>query len=145
VLLVEAGRLAVIERIRDGRRYHTLPGGGCEPGERPEDAAVREAREELGVSVQLVGLAAIVHFRGNPQYYFVARTTGGAFGHGDGVELASPPESPSGSYRAVWLPLTGLVDADLRPGPLAATLQAGAGRIHELFDTLLSAPAVFEE
>lgn len=145
MLLVEAGSLAAIERVRDGLRYHAVPGGGCDPGERPEDAAVREAREELGLTVRLVGLAAIVWFRGNPQHYFVARTTGGRFGHGDGAELANPPESPSGSYRAVWLPLTDLVAADLRPKPLATTLQTGADRIDDVLDSLLTKPVVFEE
>jgi len=34
----------------------TLPGGGAEPGETPEEAAVREVREETGYDVELVRL-----------------------------------------------------------------------------------------
>jgi 8-oxo-dGTP diphosphatase len=34
----------------------TLPGGGVEPGESPEEAAVREVREETGYDVELVRL-----------------------------------------------------------------------------------------
>jgi ADP-ribose pyrophosphatase YjhB (NUDIX family) len=34
----------------------TLPGGGVEPDETPEQAAVREAREETGYEVELVRL-----------------------------------------------------------------------------------------
>ena len=34
----------------------TLPGGGAEPGETPEEAAVREVREETGYDVELLRL-----------------------------------------------------------------------------------------
>jgi ADP-ribose pyrophosphatase YjhB (NUDIX family) len=37
----------------------TLPGGGLEFGEHPEQAALRETREETGLAVRLTGLAAI--------------------------------------------------------------------------------------
>lgn len=41
------GRLLV---VRDrGFRHFSLPGGGVRNGERPEDAAVRELREETGL------------------------------------------------------------------------------------------------
>ncbi|MGV9664395.1 NUDIX domain-containing protein [Nocardia niigatensis] len=32
-----------------------LPGGGVEPGERPEQAAVREVAEETGLSIEVLG------------------------------------------------------------------------------------------
>jgi len=35
------------------------PGGCLEPGERPEDAAVREAREETGVEIEVLGLQGV--------------------------------------------------------------------------------------
>lgn len=36
-----------------------LPGGGMEPGEAPWEAAVREAREEIGVEVEVTGLVGL--------------------------------------------------------------------------------------
>jgi 8-oxo-dGTP diphosphatase len=44
------GNTILMVRHRDGdREYWTLPGGGIEPGETAEQAAVREVREETGI------------------------------------------------------------------------------------------------
>ena len=40
----------------------TLPGGGLEPHETPEQAAVRELHEETGLTVELTGLLAVDSF-----------------------------------------------------------------------------------
>ncbi|MFD6178382.1 MULTISPECIES: NUDIX hydrolase [unclassified Isoptericola] len=37
----------------------TMPGGGIDPGEHPEDAVVRELREETGYDVALDGLLGV--------------------------------------------------------------------------------------
>jgi 8-oxo-dGTP diphosphatase len=42
-----------------GFRVWEFPGGGIEFGESPEEAAVREATEETGLSVKSLGLATI--------------------------------------------------------------------------------------
>jgi 8-oxo-dGTP diphosphatase len=50
-----AGRILlcrISEALPDARQW-TLPGGGLEFGERPEDAAVREVAEETGLAVEL--------------------------------------------------------------------------------------------
>jgi ADP-ribose pyrophosphatase YjhB (NUDIX family) len=43
-----------------------LPGGGVRRGERPEEAARREVREEVGVS--LMGLRPLGHYTGTEYY-----------------------------------------------------------------------------
>jgi 8-oxo-dGTP pyrophosphatase MutT (NUDIX family) len=45
-----AGRMLLIhERIWDGSTHWVAPGGGVEPGETPQQAAVRELAEETGI------------------------------------------------------------------------------------------------
>jgi 8-oxo-dGTP pyrophosphatase MutT (NUDIX family) len=54
VVLIRDRHIALIERIRPGRHYWVLPGGGIEAGESGAEAAIREAFEELGIEVAIV-------------------------------------------------------------------------------------------
>jgi ADP-ribose pyrophosphatase YjhB (NUDIX family) len=103
VIIIENERVTMIERVREGHTYYLFPGGEVEVGETIEEAAIREACEELGLNVQLGPLVAIVEFRNRDQYYYLASAIGGNFGTGDGEELSSSPESLAGSYRPIWL------------------------------------------
>ncbi|WP_113702435.1 NUDIX domain-containing protein [Nonomuraea lactucae] len=53
----EAGRLLVARHGDVG--LWAAPGGGVDPGERPEESVVRELREELGVDVGVRGLIGV--------------------------------------------------------------------------------------
>lgn len=49
VILEAAGRIVLMERAREPRKGRLgLPGGFVDPGERAEDAALRECEEEIG-------------------------------------------------------------------------------------------------
>jgi 8-oxo-dGTP diphosphatase len=52
-LVIDNGRIILMERWRDGLHYFSVPGGGVESGETPEEAAVRELYEELGIRVSV--------------------------------------------------------------------------------------------
>jgi 8-oxo-dGTP pyrophosphatase MutT (NUDIX family) len=41
-----------------------LPGGHCDPGESPADTALREAREETGYEVRLLGIVGVYRWAG---------------------------------------------------------------------------------
>ena len=125
VVLVDSGQVALIRRQRGGRLYHLFPGGRVEAGESDEMAAVREAREELGVQVEITRLLGSVAFGTSTQVYFEVFATGGEFGTGDGPEMSSPAASADGSYEPIWLPLDELANVDVRPAALASMIAAG--------------------
>ena len=62
VALVDADGRVLIAQRPEGKRLAGLwefPGGKLEPGEPPEDALIRELREELGIEVKAACLAPL--------------------------------------------------------------------------------------
>jgi 8-oxo-dGTP diphosphatase len=128
VVIVEDGRLAVIERHREDRHYFTLPGGGVDAGETVERAAVREALEELGVEVELLGPIGLVVFhrrdRVTHQHYFGARIVGGTFGSGTGPEYQPGLDPGLGTYHPTWLALAETAELVVHPHELIAAVRS---------------------
>lgn len=128
VIVLENEAVALIERRRAGRHYFAFPGGGVDAGETPETAAVREAHEELGLTVELRELVAIVRPRGpfGLQYYFLAEPVGGEFGAGHGPEMTGDLFLFLGSHKAVWVPVEELLVRSVKPKPLAEVVVVGS-------------------
>ena len=86
VIQDEHGRIALVRRaIEPGYGKWVFPGGAIEPGETPEQAAVREAREETGLEVRLDGLINIYSYSGRTPVIVVYAATmiGGCLGCDD--------------------------------------------------------------
>src|SRR5215212_6117420 len=58
-IVVEDDRVLLAHWNAGERVGWTLPGGGLEPGEQPEDCVVREVQEETGYDVVLDGLLGV--------------------------------------------------------------------------------------
>ncbi len=84
----------VRRRIEPYRGHWTLPAGFQEYHETARDAAIREAREECGLEVEILGLLDVLYTtddarkRANLTVY-LARPTGGALRPGDDAEDAA--------------------------------------------------------
>ncbi|MET7329971.1 NUDIX domain-containing protein [Nonomuraea sp. NPDC005650] len=94
----DAGRLLVA--CHGDVKLWAAPGGGIDPDERPEDATVRELREELGIDIEVRGLIGVF---GGPEFrthypnghevgyviaaYACAISPGSAAPQPDGVEI----------------------------------------------------------
>ena len=108
IVLIQDGKVALIERHRAGLDYFVFPGGGVDDGESPEQAAVREAMEELGIEVAIKQkIAEIQVGPKSRQVYFLVEQVGGEFGTGVGEEYTdSDPHSPEeGIYIPIWMPI----------------------------------------
>lgn len=122
----DAGRILLV-RQRDGGQWGTI-GGFVEPDEDPRAAAVREAKEEAGVDVELLGILDVL---GGPEFHvtypnadeaayvsivFSARVVGGV-------------ERPDGdeTIEVAWLGGSELRNADL--GPFARASLVALGRL----------------
>jgi 8-oxo-dGTP diphosphatase len=111
VVLRDERRVALVRRVDDRHTYLTFPGGEVQAGEQPADAALREAREELGVRVVLGPRLLIEELRGETAHYFSAVVVGGELG--------------TGTEDAIWMELEELPHYDVRPRALAAILTGG--------------------
>ncbi|MGZ8447995.1 MAG: NUDIX domain-containing protein [Candidatus Deferrimicrobiaceae bacterium] len=58
-IIIEVGEKIVLIRRKHPPAGWAIPGGFIDRGERAEDAAIREAREETGLSVTLTGLLGV--------------------------------------------------------------------------------------
>jgi 8-oxo-dGTP diphosphatase len=108
IVLIQNGRVALIERYRAGLHYYSFPGGGVDEGESPEQTAVREALEELGIQVTIRQKIANVQLGyKSRQFYFLAEQTGGEFGTGTGEEFESSnlDDPQKGMYIPIWMPI----------------------------------------
>nr|WP_239454166.1 NUDIX domain-containing protein [Bacillus suaedaesalsae] len=118
-VIIQNGKVALIKRTKSEEVYYVFPGGGVEEGESPEEATIREVKEELGVRIENKYLLATVQFQGI-QYFYVADITSGIFGTGEGEEFSDPSR---GRYEPTWVEITALSSLEVKPKQIVKLIQ----------------------
>lgn len=114
VILIQDDAVALIWTNDHDEVFYCFPGGGVEPGKTREEAAVREAYEELGVRIELGPCVATYAQPAHEGYFYVATYASGDFGAGAGPEY-TPGVYPGVTIRPCWIPLAELASNDVRP------------------------------
>jgi predicted acetyltransferase/ADP-ribose pyrophosphatase YjhB (NUDIX family) len=99
-VVARGAKLLVMARVLEGLEYAVLPGGGIEPGETPDEAAVRELAEECSLEGTPVRRLFDGDHGGRPASYVLVDAP-------DGEPVLGGPEaeaqSPDNHYQPLWV------------------------------------------
>src|SRR5690606_24890933 len=122
------GQLLVMKRFKLGRTYYTLLGGEVKPGEKLEDAVLREVREESGIIVDNPRLK-FVEDAGDPfgiQYVYLCDfVSGGQPALEPGSDEVFWSKEGVNTYEPQWLPADKLPEVPLVSPLLQQAILAG--------------------
>ena len=110
-ILIRGGEVLMLQRRNERGEYYVLPGGSIEPGETPEQACVRELREESELRVTIERKVAAFENEGRSEHYFLVTASGKPVLSGPEAERNSPADS----YAFVWVSAIGLAELPVRP------------------------------
>jgi len=117
-VIIENEKVLTIKRTKPEVEYWVIPGGGVKENETNEEALRREAKEELGVEVEIKNLLLKIISQkketfGHEEYFYACEIKSGELGSGVGPEFSNPRYV--GTHTIEWLEIKDLDKYDLQP------------------------------
>jgi len=109
-IIIDVGRILLVERKRDGLSYFSIPGGGIESGETPEQTVAREISEEITITIKVDRQVYVWHEGERTHYFFLCEYIAGVPHLKVNSEEAG--KGPNNTFKPVWVPLKELKDID---------------------------------
>jgi 8-oxo-dGTP pyrophosphatase MutT (NUDIX family) len=107
--ILSNGKIAMVKVDEKDRSYWTLPGGGIEEGESREEAAVREAMEEINLDIKIVRFLFERKYAVGTEYCYLAEPANGE----QHIKLGYDPEFDENEQvlkQAEWIQIDSLTD-----------------------------------
>jgi len=109
-IIIKNKKILLIHRIKDGKEYYVFPGGAIEKGESPEEAVIREIKEELSINEIIIDrfLFQITN-RGNEEFYYLIKSF---FGQPKLGGEEKQRMNQNNQYYPVWMDLDKIQSLD---------------------------------
>lgn len=117
-ITIHDGKVLLFHRLNRGYEYYVFPGGGIDPGETPEQTAVRETLEEASCEVKAVKVLYVnEHDTDASQTFVLCKYVSGvpAVGKGTEEEKNMHNKSLGQFYETHWYDLQELPKLRLYP------------------------------
>jgi len=106
-VIIKDGKILLMRRIRGGEEYFVFPGGGVGEGENPEDAVIREIKEEFCIDIKVDKLLFEIENKGRREFYYLVNEFSSISKIG-GEEKERMNEN--NQYYPVWKELSEILD-----------------------------------
>lgn len=112
-IIIKDNMILLMHRLKNSHEYYVLPGGGIEENETPEQAVLREVKEETDLDIEIIKWWEIVEeYNKNRIYLFIAKSFKGNVRLG-GPELEKVSEN--NKYALKWVPIETIKNLVLYP------------------------------
>lgn len=116
VVIINEDKMLFINRIREEDEFYVIPGGTIEKGETPLEAAIREAKEETNLDIdidkELTTIEEIWNNEPKTTHYFLAKNWSGDL-RMIGEELNHITET--NKYSLTWVPINQISNLTIYP------------------------------
>jgi 8-oxo-dGTP diphosphatase len=128
--VISKGRIAMVKVVEEHRSFWTLPGGGIEEGETHEEAAVREAKEEINLDIKVLRFLFEHKYSAGTEYCYLAEPLDDK----QQISVGSDPELDANKQilkKAEWVAIAQVKD-DLHVSRVIAALSQEEMRKYQI-------------